>query len=132
MSFTNVTMFLIQVSLVSFVQELPGRKECSLTTGPVALVHLPVVTVVMEVTAIVPLAATILVVELVRGRSTTRAEARLRVVVTDGISIEIPVVYIILLMLIVAAVPVVWLVAAVIVGGTALLERLTEVATHAV
>ena len=86
----------------------------------------------MEVTAIVPLAATVLVVELVRRRSTPRAEARLRVVVTDGISIEIPVVYIILLMLIVAAVPVIWLVAAVIVRGTALLKRFTEVATHAV
>jgi len=114
-----------------FRNYLDARND-SLTTGPVALVHLPVVAVVMEVTAIVPLAATILVVELVRRRSTTRAEARLRVVVTDGISIEIPVVYIILLMLIVAAVPVIWLVAAVIVGGAALLKRLTEVATHAV
>lgn len=62
----------------------------------------------MEVTAIVPLAATILVMVLVRRRSTTRAgEARLRVVFADGISIEVPVVYIILLMLIVTAVPVI-------------------------
>jgi len=107
MSSRKFTMFLIQVSLVSFVQNLPGHKDSSLSPGPVALVHLPVVAVVMKVTAIVPLATTILLVVLGRRRSTTRAEARLRVVVTDGISIEIPVVYKILLLLIVAAVPVI-------------------------
>lgn len=85
----------------------------------------------MKVTAVVPLAPTILVVVLVLGRPATGTEARLRVLLPDRVSIEIPVVNIILWMLIVTAVPVIWLVAAVVVGGTLFIWP-AEITTHAI